>query len=210
VYLIDRPNSVQTSFVVGAPAIERTSADYDALQMMNQVVGGGPTGRLFSHLREEKGYTYGAYSGLSAGRFRGTWTASTDVRSDVTEPALRDLMDEIRQIREIKVSDKELQDKKRSMIASFALSLESPQQVLGYYITQWIYHLPSDYWDKYPARVMSVTSDQVQAMAKKYLDPAKVQIVAVGDGKKIEDTMKKFGPLEIYDTEGKKKPTLVP
>jgi zinc protease len=210
VYLIDRPNSVQTSFVVGAPAIERTNADYDALQMMNQVVGGGPTGRLFSHLREEKGYTYGAYSGLSAGRFRGTWTASTDVRSDVTEPALRDLMDEIRQIREIKVSDKELQDKKRSMIASFALSLESPQQVLGYYITQWIYHLPSDYWDKYPARVMSVTSDQVQAMAKKYLDPAKVQIVAVGDGKKIEDTMKKFGPLEIYDTEGKKKPTLVP
>jgi zinc protease len=210
VYLIDRPNSVQTNFVVGAPAIERTDADYDALQMMNQVVGGGPTGRLFTHLREEKGYTYGAYSGLSAGRFRGLWTASTDVRSEVTEPALRDLMDEIRQIRDIKVSDKELQDKKRSMIANFALSLESPQQVLNYYVTQWIYHLPADYWDKYPARVMAVSADQVQAMAKKYLDPSKVQIVAVGDAKKVEDTMKKFGPLEIYDTEGKRKPTLVP
>jgi zinc protease len=210
VYLIDRPNSVQTSFVVGAPGIERTHPDYDVLQTMNQVVGGGPTGRLFTHLREEKGYTYGAYSGLQAGRYRGTWTASTDVRSDVTEPALRDLMDEIRQIRDIKVSEKELQDKKRLQVASFALSLESPQQVLGYYITQWIYKLPATYWDEYPKRVMAVTADQVQAVAKKYLDPSRVQIIAVGDAKKVEDTMKKFGPLEIYDTEGKKKPTLVP
>ncbi len=210
VYLVDRPNSVQTSFVVGVPSLERTDADYDALQMMNQIVGGGPTGRLFTHLREEKGYTYGAYSGLAAGKYRGTWTASTDVRSEVTEPALRDLMDELHQIRDVKVSDKELQDKKRSMIASFALSLESPQQVLNYYVTQWTYHLPADYWDKYPTRMMAVSPDQVQAMARKYLDPAKVQIIAVGDAKKIEDTMKKFGPLEIYDTEGKKKPTLVP
>jgi predicted Zn-dependent peptidase len=207
---VDRPNSVQTNFVVGAPGIERTNPDFDVLQMMNSVIGGGPTGRLFSHLREEKGYTYGAYSGLSAGKYRGTWTASTDVRSEVTEPALTDLMDEIRQMRDIKVPEKELQDKKRSQIASFALSLESPQQVLGYYMTQWSYKLPATYWGDFPKRVMAVTADQVQAAAKKYLDPSKVQIIAVGDGKKIEDTMKKFGPLEIYDTEGKKKPTLVP
>lgn len=210
VFLIDRPNSVQTNFVVGAPGVDRTDRDYDALQMMNQVVGGGPTGRLFTHLREEKGYTYGAYSGLQAGRFKGTWTASTDVRSDVTEPALRDLMDEIRQIREVPVPAKELQDKKRLQVASFALSLESPQQVLGYYITRWLYKLPADYWDTFPARVMAVTAEQVQAAARKYLDPARVQIIAVGDGKKIEDAMKKFGPLEVYDTEGKKRGDLVP
>ncbi|MES2178710.1 MAG: pitrilysin family protein [Gemmatimonadota bacterium] len=210
VYLVDRPNSVQTSFVVGAPGVDRLHKDYDVLQMMNQVIGGGPTGRLFTHLREEKGYTYGAYSNLNAGRFRGTWTASTDVRSEVTEPALTDLMDEIRQMREITVSPKELQDKKRSMVANFALSLESPQQVLGYYVTRWIYKLSEDYWDKYPARIMAVTSAQVQNAAKVYLAPDKVQIVSVGDGKKIEATMKKFGPLEIYDTEGRKRDALVP
>lgn len=206
VYLVDRPNSVQTSFVVGAQTIDRTDPDYDALLMMNEVVGGGPTGRLFTHLREEKGYTYGAYSGLNAGRYRGVWTANTDVRSDVTEPALHDLMDEIRQIREVPVPAKELQEKKRSLVASFALSLESPQQVLDYYITRWTYNLPADYWDQYPTRVMAVTAGQVQAAARKYLDPNKVQIVAVGDGKKIEETLKKFGPLEVYDTEGKKRP----
>jgi len=210
VYLVDRPNSVQTSLVVGAPAVDRTDPDYDVLEIMNQVVGGGPTGRLFTHLREEKGYTYGAYSGLNAGRYKGVWTASTDVRSDVTEPALHDLMDEIRQIRDEVVPAKELQDKKRSLVANFALSLESPQQVLGYYITSWTYRLPADYWDHYPRRIMAVTATQVQAAARKYLDPAKVQIVAVGDGKKIEETMKKFGALDVYDTEGKKRMGVIP
>ena len=206
VYLVDRPNSVQTSFVVGAPLIDRKDPDYDVLQMMNQVVGGGPTGRLFTHLREEKGYTYGAYSGLAAvGRYKGTWIAQTDVRSEVTEPALTDLMDELRQIREVPVPAKELQDKKRSLVAGFALSLESPQQVLGYYVTRWMYNLPADYWDQYPKRLMAVTAGQLQAAAKKYLDPSKVQIIAVGDGKKIEDTLRKFGQLEVYDTEGKKR-----
>jgi zinc protease len=210
VYLVDRANSVQTNFVVGTQAIERTNPDYDVLQLMNAVVGGGPTGRLFTHLREEKGYTYGAYSGMSAGRFKGTWSASTDVRSDVTEPALTDLMDELRQIRDVTVPAKELQDKKRSLVASFALSLESPQQVLNYYVTRWIYKLPVDYWDKYPERVMNVTAAQVQAAAKKYLDPKNMQIIAVGDGKKVEGILRKFGPLEVYDTEGQKVSRVVP
>jgi predicted Zn-dependent peptidase len=201
---------VQTNFVVGTQGIDRANPDYDVLQLMNAVVGGGPTGRLFTHLREEKGYTYGAYSGLTAGRFKGTWNASTDVRSDVTEPALTDLMDELRQIRDVTVPVKELQDKKRSLVASFALSLESPQQVLNYYVTRWIYKLPADYWDKYPERVMNVTAAQVQAAAKKYLDPKNVQIIAVGDGKKVESILRKFGPLEVYDTEGQKVSRVVP
>ncbi|MBM4193956.1 MAG: insulinase family protein [Gemmatimonadetes bacterium] len=205
VFLVDRPNSVQTNLIVGAQAIERTNPDYDALQLMNAVVGAGPTGRLFTHLREEKGYTYGAYSGMSAGRFRGTWSASTDVRSEVTEPALTDLMDELRQIRDITVPAKELADKKRSLVASFALSLESPQQILSYYVTSWIYKLPANYWDKYPDRVMGVSAAQVQAMARKYLDPSRVQIVAVGDGKKVEAILKKFGELDVYNTEGQRR-----
>ncbi|HEX7939192.1 MAG TPA: pitrilysin family protein [Gemmatimonadaceae bacterium] len=210
VSLVDRPNSVQTSFVVGAQAIARTDPDYDALQLMNAVVGGGPTGRLFTHLREEKGYTYGAYSNLSAGRFKGTWSAQTDVRSEVTEPALTDLMAELQQIRDVTVSAKELTDKKHSLVASFALSLESPQQVLNYYVTSYTYKLPADYWDRYPERLMAVTPVQVQAMAKKYLDPSKVQIIAVGDGKKVTDILKKFGPLNVYDVEGKKQTNVVP
>ena len=210
VWLVDRPSSVQTNFIVGTQAIERTNPDYNVLEVMNSVVGGGPTGRLFIHLREEKGYTYGAYSGLSAGRYRGTWSAQTDVRSDVTEPALKDLLGELVAIRDTTVPAKELQDRKRSLVAGFALSLESPQQVLNYYVTSWIYKLPADYWDKYPQRVMGVTAAQVQSAARKYLDPSRMQIVAVGDRKKVEEILRKFGKLEVYDTEGKKVIGVVP
>ena len=100
IYFVARPSSVQTNLIVGAQAIERTNPDYDVLQVMNKIIGGGPTGRLFLHLREEKGYTYGASSALDARQHRGDWAASTNVRTEVTEPALRDLLDEVRQLRD--------------------------------------------------------------------------------------------------------------
>jgi zinc protease len=200
---IGRPNSVQTNLIVGTQAIGRTGPDYDVLQVMNKVIGGGPTGRLFIHLREEKGYTYGASSSLSAPMFRGDWSASTSVRSEVTEPALRDLLAEIAQLRDHEVSSQELADAKRSMIASFALSLESPTQLLNYSVTRWRFKLPADYWDSYPDRVSSVTALQVQAAARKYLDPQRMQIVAVGDPTRVADVLKKLGAVEAFDADGK-------
>ena len=202
IHFVARPNSVQTSFIVGTQGISRTASDFDILSVMNQVIGGGPTGRLFIILREEKGYTYGAYSGMSAGRFRGNWSASTDVRTDVTEAALRDLMAQITRLRDEPVPEKEFEEKKRGMIASFALSLESPQAVLGNHITRWMYKLPADYWDRFPERIAAVTQAQVQAAAKQYLESGRLHIVAVGDPK-IGDTLRKFGAVDTYDTEGR-------
>ena len=204
IYFIARPSSVQTNLIVGTPAIERTSPDYDVLSVMNKIVGGGPTGRLFLHLREEKGYTYGASSALDARAHRGDWSASTNVRTEVTEPALRDLLEEIRQIREIPVSDEELADAKRSMVASFALSLESPAQLLNLSLTQWRYKLPANYWDRYAERVMAVTKEQVQAAARKYLAQDRMQVVVVGDPARALDPLKKLGPVETYDENGQR------
>jgi zinc protease len=202
IFFIARPNSVQTNFIVGTQAINRMAPDYDVVAVMNQVIGGGPTGRLFTILREEKGYTYGAYSGFSATRFRGNWSANTEVRTEVTEPAFRDLMTQIARMRDEAVPEQEFQDKKRGMVASFALSLESPQSVLQNHITRWLYKLPADYWDKYPERIAAVTQAQVQEAAKKYLALGRLQIIAVGDPK-IGDSLKQFGTVETYDTEGK-------
>ena len=204
VTFVARANSVQTNLIVAAPGITRTHQDYDVLEVMNKVIGGGPTGRLFLILREEKGYTYGAYSGVSAGRWRGAWQGSTQVRTDVTEPALKDLLAEVARLRDQPVPEKELRDQKRSLIASFALSLESPQRMIGYYLTSWRYDLPADYWDKYPERVNGVTQAEIQAAAKKYLDPSRLQIVAVGDPDKVGEILKGFGPVETYDTDGKR------
>jgi zinc protease len=97
----------------------------------------------------------------------------------------------------------ELADAKRAIVGSFAGDLESPDQVLSYYVTNWLYSLPADYWDTYPARISAVTADEAQAAAKKYWDPARLQIVAVGDATKITEILRKKGELEVFDADGK-------
>lgn len=201
VYLIHRPNSVQTSLIVGTQAIRRTDPDFFALTAVNRVLG-GTMGRLFRHLREEKGYTYGVGSGFGAAPYPSAWSASTDVRTDVTEPALTDLLADINELRERPIPADEFDDAKRALVASFALALENPQALLNNYITSWTYQLPPDYWDTYAARISAVTPEQAMAMAKKYWDPARLHIVAVGDGGKIREILGKKGTLEIYDAEG--------
>ncbi|HWP60134.1 MAG TPA: pitrilysin family protein [Candidatus Acidoferrales bacterium] len=153
VYLVDRPDSVQTTLAVGNIAIDRRSPDYVPVLVMNQVLGGGVAGRLFLSLREEKGYTYGAYSSFTAVEYPGAWSATTDVRTEVTEGALKEILNEIRRIRDAQVGDAELADAKRAAIASFALALEQPSRVLGFALLRKFYNLPEDYWDHYPAMV---------------------------------------------------------
>lgn len=203
-YLVARPNSVQTNLVVGAQAVKRTDPDYFAVTVMNKVIGGGPTGRLFRHLREDKGYTYGAYSNVDAPRWTGAWIATTEVRNEVTDPALTDLVDEIRQMRDVLVPAKEFADNKRAIVASFALTLESPGAQLQNAVTVWRYGLPADYWDRFPERIMTVSDADVQAMAKKYLDSSRLQVVAVGSEEAAARALRKLGPVEVYDADGKK------
>lgn len=202
VSLVNRPGSVQTGYQLGELAIHRVHPDYDAMQVMNTILGGS-NGRLFRELRESKGYTHGVYSGVRALRYRGDWRATMDVRTEVTEPALRDLLAEMAKMRNQLVPDAEFKDAQRSLTASFALSLENPAELLNLYIVRQLYNYPVDYWDRYTDRITAVTSAQVQAVARKYLDPARLQIVAVGDAAKIEVGLRTFGPVELFDDEGK-------
>jgi predicted Zn-dependent peptidase len=203
IYLINRPSSVQTNFVLGNLTIERTDPDYYALDVMNQVVGGNASARLFLNLREDKGYTYGAYSRVSASRYRGTFRANTEVRTEVTKGSMDELMYELKRIRDEKVPQEEFDRAKRTIIGSFALQLESPQSLLGNIITQKLDGLAADYWDTYTSKIAAITADDVQRVAKKYLDLGRLQVVAVGDAGKIAEILKQYGTVEIYDTEGK-------
>ena len=203
IYLIDRPGSVQTNLIAGTLSIERTDPDYFALEMMNQVLGGGASARLFLNLREDKGYTYGAYSNVSSGKYRGTFVANTEVRTDVTKGSMDELLYELKRIREEVVTGPEFERAKRTIVGGWALQLEFPTALLQNAITSKLYGLPDDYWDTYPQKIDAITLADVQRVAKKYIDLDKVQIVAVGDASKIADVLKKFGAVEMYDTEGK-------
>ncbi len=201
--LIERPGSVQTGIILGNLGVTRTDADYFALVVMDKILGGGPAARLYLNLRQAHGYTYGAYSQFSSSKFRGVWYAGADVRTEVTDGALKELMSELKRIRDERVSAKELDEAKRALTGSFALSLEQPQTLLRNIIDQKLYHLPADYWDTYPRKVASISAADVQRAAQKYVDLSHLQIVAIGDASKIRDVLRKYGEVEAYDPEGK-------
>jgi zinc protease len=202
-YLVHRPNSVQTTLALGNIAIDRRSPDYVPMVVMNHILGGGSSGRLFLNLREEKGYTYGVYSNFSALRYPGPWRAGGNMRTEVTAGALTEFFNEIRRIRDQTVPSAELEDGKRAIAARFALSLEQPTTILGLAVSRVQFRLPDDYWDTYPDKIMAVTAEDVQRVARKYLDPDALQIVAVGDGLKIQSVLEPYGPVEVYDSGGK-------
>ena len=202
VFIIDRPGSVQTSLRVGTLGIPRDSEDYFPMVVMNYILGGSPASRLFANLREDKGYTYGASSSFTGSSFPGVVFATTDVRTEVTEGAMHELVYEFKRIAEEPVETQELRDAKRALIGRFALSLDSPQSLISNLATQKIYGFPDDYWDTYPQHIEAVTPKDIQRVAAKYLDPAKLQIVAVGDAKTVTETLKKYGELATMPASG--------
>ncbi|HEX9759652.1 MAG TPA: pitrilysin family protein [Candidatus Acidoferrales bacterium] len=203
VYLVDRSASVQTTLRMGNIAIDRKSPDFIALTVMNRILGGGPASRLFINLREEKGYTYGVGSSFSQVKWTGPWQASSSVRTEVTEGAMKEFLYELNRIRNEKVTAQELDEAKRAIVGSFARDLESQGTLLNYAMVRKIYGLPADYWDRYPAQISAITADDVQRVARKYINPETMQVVAVGDASKIKAVLEKYGPVELYDTDGK-------
>jgi predicted Zn-dependent peptidase len=201
--LVDRPASVQTFIIGGSRGIRRTDPEYYALQVMNQVLGGGPQSRLFLDLREEHGYTYGAYSNFSAEIYPGDWLAAAAVRTPVTDGSMTQFLYQFKRMGSEPVSKSELDDARHAIVASFALSLEQPTRLLDDWLTVQYYGLPPDYWDQYADRIAQVDAVAVQAAARKFVDLAHMQWICVGDRRQIQETLAKYGPVTVVDTEGK-------
>jgi predicted Zn-dependent peptidase len=210
IYLIDRPGSTQTVLSFGNIGIRRTDPDYFPLLLANRVLGGGSNGRLFQKLREDKGYTYGAYSSLSTAKYPGIWGASADVRNAVTAPAVGEFLNEFARLQSEPVSQRELNDAKKAIIGSFALSLESPSGILSRLLEVVDYGLPADYWDQYPQKVQAVTAADIQRVARQYMGTGRIQLIAVGERKEIEEGLGKYGPITILTPEQVTNPAPTP
>jgi zinc protease len=203
VYLVDRPGSVQSNILAGGLSLKRSDPDYIPLAIANRILGGAGASRLFANLREEKGYTYGAYSRVSSDLYPGTLVANTEVRNAVTDGSLHELMYEFKRLRDEKVPQAELEEAKRSIISNFALSFENTQLVVNNWLAVKYYGLGNDYWDRYSDEVAKVTADTVQRMARKYVDLDHLQVVVVGDAKEVREAVAKYGTLELFDADGK-------
>ncbi|HEV7859929.1 MAG TPA: pitrilysin family protein, partial [Pyrinomonadaceae bacterium] len=130
IYLVDRPGSAQSNIVIANLGLTRTNPDYFALLLMHTVLGANASSRLFMNLREEKGYTYGAYSSLDARRTAGTLRATAEVRTPVTGASLEEFFYELNRMRDEPVSEKEIKDAKAYLTGVFPIRLETQEGLI--------------------------------------------------------------------------------
>lgn len=205
-YVVDRPGSAQANIVISNAGLTRTSPDYFPLLVMHTVLGANASSRLFMNLREEKGYTYGAYSSLDARRTAGTFRATAEVRTSVTGDSLKEFFYELNRIRNEPVSEKEIADAKSYLTGVFPIRLETQEGLIDQLVQIKVFGLPADYLEIYRNRIQAVTIPEVQEVARKYVTPDKAAIVIVGDAAQLVDQIKPYADeIEFYNTAGKKK-----
>lgn len=200
---VNRDGSVQSIINITYPTqLKPSQPDYLATMVMNTLFGGDANSRLYQNLREDKGYTYGAYASLNPDLEVGSFSASGSFRNSVTDSAIVELMKEFKSMRDGVVKPEELNRVKAVMAGTFAMGLERPQTIARYALNTARYGLPKDYYNTYLERLSKITAEQVQAAAKKYLLPENAHIVVVGSQDDVADKLKAFGPLNYYDTYG--------
>lgn len=205
-YIVDRPGSAQSNIIIANPAINRTSADYFPMLVMNVVLGANASSRLFMNLREAKGYTYGAYSQLDALALAGSIRETAEVRAPVTGASLKEFFYELDRIRNEIVPEKEIRDAKSYLTGVFPIQIETQEGLINRLVQIKMYGLPSDYLQTYRDRINSVTAADIQRVARQYIQPDKAAIVIVGDVAAIMEQVKPYAQaIEIYDIAGNRK-----
>ena len=198
---VDLPTAVQGEMRVGNLVNNpMNGTDYHALLMANHVLGGGAESKLFMNLREKHGYTYGCYSRLGNGRFQSTFTASAAVRTDKVDSAVAELISEILNMRDGKITAEELEMAKAVYNGSFALGMKNPATAATYASNILINNLPKDFYKTFLQKINAVTIDDIKRVSMNYFSEDRSRIVIVGNGKKILPNLARLGyPIKKYD-----------
>ncbi len=201
VILVDKPGAAQSVVIIGTTGIERTSGDYAAVEVMNTILGGSFSSRLMSNLRETKGYTYGVSSGFAYRPLPGPFSASSSVRTDVTDSSLVELFKELRAIRESPVSAEELARAKAYITLAVPGDFETTSQIAGEmaFLANW--NLPLEWLREYVDKVGTVTAADVQRVARQVLPSENAYVVVVGDLARIRSGIDALalGPVTVRE-----------
>lgn len=201
IHIVNRRQSEQSNILLGNILFPRRHPDFEKMLVMNKILGGGGSGRLFLNLREEKGYTYGAYSSLQTHKDAGAFIANAEVRSEVTADAIRAFQDEFRRIKNEQVTDKELQEATRYLLGIFPLQNETASSIAVLALKQRLFGLGEDYWTRYVEKIKRVTPQDIREMAQKYIQEDRMLMVIVGDAAKLTDQLADMGEIRIFDLE---------
>jgi len=206
---VDMANAVQSEVIVeNTVDLKMSDPDYFPAIIANQILGGGGEARLFQNLREDKGYTYGAYSSLGNSKFGSSlFSASASVRNVVTDSSVVAFLEEIQDFRQNKIEDVDLKNAKARYVGSFVRSLEQPATIAQFALNIETENLPDDFYKTYLSKINAVTKEQVQAVAQKYFMLDNARIVVVGKGSEVLENLEKVQfndkviPITYYDKE---------
>lgn len=203
VVLVDRPGSVQSELRVGQIGIDRYDPRYFSASVMAALLGGVFGSRLNKRLREELGYTYGAHAGFDARRAAGPFAARAAVETEVTVPAITELLAQLDIIRAAEPDAGELGEVKDYLVGVFPLRFETTGGVAGAIEPLAIYGLDDEYWQQYRGHVEEVTPADAHAAAEQLINPDRLLILVTGDAAKLADGLTEagFGPMQVMQAE---------
>jgi len=193
IFLVPRPESVQTTLAFGAPGPHRGDPDFEAAEVANAIYGGMFGSRLVTNIREDKGYTYAPGAYLQSFRAAGVLRTEADVRNAVTGASLNEILYEMNRMVTTSPTDTELQQAKHNLVGIEAITLQSREAVAGELADLWTRGLPPEEIGNYGKKITSITADDVDAAAKKYFPASRVSIIAVGEEKVIREALAPFG-----------------
>lgn len=202
VFLLDRPGAAQSEVRIGRVGPARSTEDYYALQVMNTVLGGSFTSRLNQSLREEHGWSYGAYSYFAFDLEPGPFLAGAAVQTAVTDSALSEFMAQLRGIVE-GITAEELERAKSYVALRFPQRFETVRGVAFQLGDLVLHDLPDRYLNEYVPNILAVTKADVERVARAYIDPERMAVVVVGDRERIEAGVRalELGPLRLMTVE---------
>ena len=188
---VDMPNAVQSEISVqNLVDLKMKDEDYLDALIANRILGGGAQARLFLNLREDKGYTYGSYSGIGDNKYGPTtFRATASVRNMVTDSSVVEILKEIDKISSQPVTAEELANAKAKYVGNFVMALERPQTIANYALNIETEGLPKDFYKTYLERINAVSIDDVQKASKKYFSSSNARVVVAGKGSEVLENL---------------------
>ncbi len=195
IYLVDRPQAPQSTLYIGIPVADPSEKDYNVLKVMNTLLGGYFSSRITSNIREDKGYTYSPHSYISSHYRDAYWLQVADVSTEVTGASLKEIFYEIDRLQNEAPTESELRGVQNYMAGRFILGNSDRSGIVNQLAFVNLHGLSKDYLDNYIGNIYSVTPEQIQKAAQKYLQDDKMTIVIVGDQKKVPPQVKQFARI---------------
>lgn len=198
VVLIDKPDATQSYIAMGHLGISRLNPDAFACRVMNYILGGGGfASRLTKEVRGEGGLTYGIQSMYDYNKYKGSFAVKTFTKNESTAEAIDLILEELRRIREEKVTEGELDDTRNFYSGYIPIQFETPDKIASYVETIYLYDLGEDYYNNYINTINNTTRQDIQDVAQEYVDPNNMLIVVVGKAEEVEPQLAKYGEVEV-------------